>query len=181
MELTVTYILSQVFTIVMYVFIALTYYAKDRKNVLILNSIGSTAQGISYIFLNAWTGFGTCIISLIRNLTFLLDEKINGKRENINKTDIITLVLLCVISIILSVFTYEGFFSLFSVFATMLYTYSACQKKINIYKLLGIPNSILWLIYNIYVMSIFGIILESILLICTIIGYILEVRKNNTQ
>jgi len=31
MELTTTYILSQVFTILMYILLAITYYAKDRK------------------------------------------------------------------------------------------------------------------------------------------------------
>ena len=60
----------------------------------------------------------------------------------------------------------------------MLYTYSVWQKKTSIYKLLGIPVGILWILYNIYVQSIFGIILESLLLICSTTGYILEVKKN---
>ena len=33
MELTINYILSQIFTIIMYGLLALTYYAKDRKKV----------------------------------------------------------------------------------------------------------------------------------------------------
>ena len=37
MELTINYILSQIFTIIMYGLLALTYYAKDRKKVLIIN------------------------------------------------------------------------------------------------------------------------------------------------
>ena len=35
MNLNFTYILSQIFTIIMYVLLAMTYYAKDRKKVLI--------------------------------------------------------------------------------------------------------------------------------------------------
>ena len=178
MELTVNYVLSQVFTILMYALLGLTYYAKDRKKVLILNFISVIANGIAYVFLSAWSGLAMCILALIRNIIFLVDEKKNGKRDKINKFDIIILLVLCFISIISAILTYEGFLSLLSIFATMLYTVSVWQKKTNIYKLLGIPVGILWILYNIYIMSIFGIILESILLICSSTGYILEIKKN---
>ncbi len=179
MEFTVSYILSQVFTVLTYGLLALTYYAKDRKKVLIINFLSLVANGIAYIFLNAWTGLAMCVVALIRNIIFLIDEKKNGKRESINRTDVIILVILYVISIISAILTYDGFLSLLSVFATALYTFSVWQKKTNIYKLLGIPIGILWVSYNIYIMSIFGIILEAILLICSITGYLLEGRKQN--
>lgn len=178
MELTVSYILSQVFTIIMYVLLALTYYAKDRKKVLILNFAGLISIGIAYVFLDAWSGLAMCVIALARNIIFLVDENKNGKRDKINKTDIIILIVLFAISIISAVLTYDGFFSLFSAIATMLYTFSVWQKKTSIYKLLGIPTGIAWVIYNTYLMSIFGIIFESILLICSITGYILEMKAS---
>ena len=179
MNWNITYILSQIFTIITYVLLALTYYAKDRKKVLIISFLSIIANGIAYIFLTAWTGFAMCIVALIRNIIFLVDEKKNGKRDKINKIDIIILIALYIISIISTVFTYDGFLSLLSVFATCLYTFSVWQKKTNIYKLLGIPIGILWILYNIYIMSIFGIILETILLICSITGYLLERKKHN--
>lgn len=179
MDWNLFYILSQIFTVINYALLSLTYYAKDRKKVLILNFASLISNGIAYVFLNAWSGLAMCIVALIRNIIFLLDEKKNGKKETISKKDIVILVILYAISITSAIFTYEGFLSLFSVFATMTYTYSVWQKKVNIYKLLGIPVGILWILYNIYIMSIFGIILESILLICSITGYILEVRKSN--
>ena len=181
MELTITYILSQAFAIASYGMLGLTYYAKDRKKVLVLNFLALIASGVAYVFLKAWTGLAMTAVALIRNIIFLLDEKKNGKRETNNKTDIIILVILYIVSIVSAIFTYDGFFSLFSVFATMLYTYSVWQKKTNIYKLLGIPVETLWILYNIYIMSVFGIILETILLICSITGYILEIRKKDLQ
>lgn len=172
-----TYIVSQVFTIITYALLALTYYAKNRNKVLVISFLSLIANSVAYVLLNAWTGFAMCIVALIRNGIFLIDEKKNGKRETINKTDIAILVILYIISIISTVFTYDGLLSLLSVFATMLYTFSVWQKKTYIYKVLGIPIGILWILYNIYIMSIFGIILESILLICSITGYLLE-RKS---
>ena len=178
MEWNLEYVISQVLTVLMYVFLGMTYYAKDRKKVLILSFLSLIANGLAYVFLSAWSGLAMCVVAFIRNIIFLIDEKKNGKRDEISKFDIWVLIVLYAISIISAVFTYEGFLSLLSVFATMLYTYSVWQKKTSIYKLLGIPVGILWILYNIYVQSIFGIILESLLLICSTTGYILEVKKN---
>ena len=82
---------------------------------------------------------------------------------------------------ICAAFTFEGFLSLFSIFATMVYTYSVWQKNIKVYKFAGILVSVCWITYNLYVKSVFGVILESALLICTIIGCIREVRREKTQ
>lgn len=177
MELTSTYIISQVFTIIMYILLGITFYVKDRKKLLIVHFIATISIAIAYTLLGAWTGLAMSIVVLIRNLFFLLDEKKNGKRETINKTDIIILVALYSISIIFAIFSYEGIFSLLSVAATMLNTYSVWQKDIRIYKLLGVPICILWVFYNIYIMSIFGIILEGVILVCSTTGYLLEKRK----
>lgn len=179
MNWSTTYILSQIFTILTYIFLALTYYSKNRKKLLILSFLSIIANIIAYILLSAWSGVAMCIIALLRNIIFLVDENKNGKRETINQIDIIILIILYIISTISAVFTYEGVFSLLSVFAAMLYTFSVWQKKTKLYKLLGIPVETLWLLYNIYVGSIFGIILEAILLICSIIGYLLEIKKND--
>lgn len=174
---SLTYILSQIFTIINYTLLGLTYYAKDRKKILVISFLSMIANAIAYILLDAWTGVAMCVVALIRNIIFFIDEKKNGKRETINKKDVVILIVLFSSIIISTIFTYDGFLSLLSVIATMIYTYSVWQKKTNIYKLLGIPGGILWILYNIYVKSIFGVILEAILLICSISGYLLERKK----
>lgn len=178
MELTTTYIISQVFTIVMYGLLAITYYVKNRKTVLVISFLSLIANAIAYILLKAYSGLAMCVIALIRNIYFLMDEKKNGKQDEITKKDIFVLAILYIISIVSAVFTYEGFLSLLSVFATMLYTYSVWQKKTSIYKLCGIPVGILWVAYNLYVKSVFGVILEGILLVSSSIGFWLESRDD---
>lgn len=177
MELTMTYILSQVFTILMYALLAITYYAKNRKTVLIISFLSLIANAIAFILLEAYTGLAMCVIALIRNIYFLVDEKKNGKRNEITKKDVVVLIVLYVITVVSTCFTYEGFFSLLSVFATMIYTYSVWQKKTLVYKFCGIPVGILWVLYNLYVKSIFGVILEAILLVASSIGYYLEIKN----
>ncbi len=68
-----------------------------------------------------------------------------------------------------------------SVFATMLYTFSVWQKNTKVYKLLGTPVETIGIVYNIYIFSIFGIILETIVAISTVIGYLRESSNKNEK
>lgn len=65
-----TYILSQISIIIYYTLLATTYYAKNRNKVLVLNFLAIISEGMSYIFLGAWTGLAMCIVALIRNIIF---------------------------------------------------------------------------------------------------------------
>lgn len=181
MELTLTYILSQVFVIINSVLLMTTYQLKSRKSILIVSFMALFANGAVYLLLSAWSGLAMVFVAMIRNIIFMIDEKKNGKSDKITKKDIIILAILYAISIVSAIYTYEGFLSLMSVFATMLYTYSVWQKKTSVYKILGIIIEIIWIIYNIYIFSIFGIIIEIFLLISAIIGLIREykVKKEN--
>lgn len=157
----------------------MTYQSKSRKNILIYNFGALIATGISYIFLSAYSGLAMVVVAIIRNVIFIIDEKKNGKKEKNTTKDYIILAILYIISVISAIFTCNGILSMMSVIATMLYTYSVWQKNTKVYKALGIPIGIMWIIYNIYIFSIFGIILEVILAISSIIGYIREnkIRK----
>lgn len=175
--MTIPYILSQVFIIINYIFLVITYQCKNRKQILILNFGALISTGISYIFLSAYSGLAMTVVAIIRNIIFIVDEKKNGKSDENGIKDYMILAILYIISIISGILTYNGILSMMSVAATMLYTYSVWQKNTKRYKILGIPVGIIWIIYNIYIFSIFGIILETVLAISAIIGYIKENKK----
>lgn len=182
MEITLTYIISQVFIIFNYIFLGITYQLKNRKYILIFNILSLTSVGIGYLLLNAKTGLAMAIVSIIRNIIFMYDEKIHGKSLKINKNDICILLFIYALCIILAILTYSGPLSLLSVAATMLFTYSVWQKNTKTYKWLGIPVCIIWLSYNIYIKSLFGIILELVLMISAVIGIIREnLEKGSTK
>ena len=170
----ITYIISQIFVIISYGLLSITYFSKNRKKVLLINFASIVANAIAFVLLGAWSGFIMSIVAMLRNIIFL--SRKNNK--NIEFIDWIILLIFLVISVVSAVYTYEGIFSLFSIFGTMIYTYSVWQKSTVIYKVLGIPTSVCWIIYNIYVDSIFGIVLETLLLVSEIIG-IKKVRKTD--
>ena len=163
-NLNFTYVLSQIFTILMYILMGWTYLIKTKRKIVIVSMFSLIANFIAYILLGAWTGLAMCIVAMLRNLYILWDY--------------VFLVLVYLGIILATIPTYEGFFSLLSVFATSIYTYSIWQKSTKIYKFCGIPVGILWIAYNAYVRSIFGVILEGILLIVSVFGYIRELKGN---
>lgn len=181
MEITIKYIISQIFTIIGYGLTTSTYHMKKRKAVLMLNFWSKFSFAIAYILLGAWSALAMIGVALIRNTVFMIDENKNGKRASINILDVIMLIIVYVITIISGIYTSEGFFSLLPIFATLIYTYSIFQKNIKIYRLLGIPTELCCVCYNFYIKSIFAIILGFIPLISSIIGYIKEVKKEKIK
>ena len=146
---------------------------------LIISFLGLVCCSTSYALLGAWAGFAMTFISMLRNMIFLIDEQKNGKSNIITKKDILILFVLCFTSILFSIITYNGFFSLFSLTATILYTVSVWQKDIIIYKALGIPVFIFDMIYNISVGSYVGALLEFILVFNSIFGFVSEIKNKN--
>ena len=174
------YILSQVFIIIQYILLAITYQSKQRKKIVIFNLASLISAGISYMLLSAYSGFAMIIVAIIRNIIFIIDEKKNGKSNRNGTKDYIILAFLLIISLISAICTYNGPLSMLSVIASSLYTYSVWQKNTKVYKVLGIPISTLWILYYIYIFSIFGIILETALLISSIIGFKKEKQEKYT-
>lgn len=165
------YILSQVFVVISYIFIGLTYFAKNRRVLLFYSITSLVMSAISYVCLSAWSGFAMVIVAFIRNIIFLIQNK-KDSSEKITFVDWIILGVLVLISGISAVITYDGFLSLFSVFATLAYTVSVWQKSKKIYNIMGVFISILWIVYFIFINSIFGIICEGILLISEIVSVV---------
>ena len=172
-----TYIASQAFVVLMYVSLCSTYFLKSRSKILIINILGHLFQMVSFVLLSGLTGVAMNIVYMIRDLyLYIAHKKENDEDRRIK--DAIFLTFLFVIIIVSSIYTYNGFYSLFSVFATVFSTIAIWQKNTRIYKLLGIPASVCWLSYHVYLQSILSIILESILLISILIGYIVDIRRH---
>lgn len=176
---TKSYIISQILVVIMYVFLGISYFSKERNKILISNIFAHIFQTISPLFLNGYTGAMMGFIMVVRDGILYVDNKLN-KNEN-RKKDIFILCILLIMIIIGTIFTYDGVLSLLSVFATLVLLFGIWQKDSNKYKIYGFIGSILWLLYYIYLKSIFAIVLESLLCICTVIAYLKEYKKKTIK
>ena len=163
---TVSYIFSQIFAIINYATLIISYQIKDNKKILIYSTIGCSFSAVSFYLLKAYTGCTMASLAVLRNILFMLDNKY-GRGKNIY-----TLLFIILSLIVRTVFTYDGLLSLLPVIATLLYTISVWVDDNALYKKLGIPTEICWLSYHIYLFSIAGIIFESLIFISVIVGLI---------
>lgn len=170
MQITTQYIISQIITIFSYSCLAATYCIKKRKTILALSFSANFLNACAYFLLGAYTSSLMCGVSILRDIVFIIDAKINGKSDKITKKDIFILVGVYAVSLASIAVTFKGFGSLMYALAAMLYTYSIWQKNNKIYRYLGIPCGILVLLDCIFIKSIFGFILQSVVVTCTIIG-----------
>lgn len=181
--MSIVYIWSQVFTVIEYALLGWSYFAKNRKLVVILDIFSMISGIIALILLDAGLGIALSIIILLANFYYLWDENVRKKRD-LKKyflRDYIAITVILVSIGIVTIFTNDGPFSLLSTIATTLYEISIWQKSTKTYKLLGIPVAFCWATYNIFIGSIFGILCETGIFIASIWGYIKETRASKRR
>lgn len=171
-ELTTQYIASQIVTIFVYVFLSATYCIKNRKLIIACSFISNFLNAIAFVLLNSYTSAIMCCISIFRDILFMIDEKINGKSNVITKKDYVLLGIVYGLSLISIVLTFKGWMSLLYAAGSMLYTYSIWQKDNNVYRFLGIVVTLLVICDSINIKSVFGVLLQCVVLATSTAGYI---------
>jgi len=66
--------------------------------------------------------------------------------------------------VLITVFTFESWYDIFPVLATVIFSVGLWQKNTKMFRILGAISSLSWIIFMLLVGSAFGLILESILL-----------------
>lgn len=171
MEITATYIASQIVIIFVYLFLSLTYCVKSRRLILTFSFISNFLNIIAFLLLGAYTSSAMCAISILRDIIFIIDEKINGKSNKIAKKDVAILVVVYAICGVAIACTYKGPLTLLYATASMLYTFSIWQKNNKLYRFLGIPVTLIVIVDSIILKSVFGAILQGVVLITSIAGF----------
>lgn len=166
MELTFTYVASQVLIVIYYLVYSFTFSMKNKSKILFTSIIATLISAISYFLLNAYTGIAMCFVAIIRNIWF------SKSKTKFSLMAILLIIVIC------SIFTYQNMFSPLNSLATMIYTYSLWQDSTKTYKLLGISVNFIIIIYDISIKSIMGVIFMVIAFISSIIGYY---KEKNTE
>ena len=167
MDWSFNYILSQILIIICAILLAFSYKTKKRSTILIIVIAACVAKALSYLCLQAWSGMAIMGIAIVRNILFITDK--NSKNNTISGRETAYFILIVVASLICSYFTYEGPLSLLAAVALILYTFSIYQKSERVYKWFELPVGLAWIVYNIFIKSILGVVLEVVILVFAMI------------
>ena len=150
------YVLSQILVLISSAFIGISYFAKTKKNIMLLCVIYCIFYSSHYLLLKAYTGMLMSLISAIRNIWFYKNAK-----KNINNNNK-TLLLFVTLAICMGIYSYQDWFSIISITANVLSTYSIWQDDVKKYRLIAIPVSLCFIIYAIHINSILSLIMEIV-------------------
>ena len=165
-----TYIVSQVFGIGAFIVSLIAYHRKSKKTILGSMVCSNILNLIHYLLLGAYSGCITKVLAIFRDFFIILKEKYS------KLSSILFLFMFIALYITASVLTYKGILSILPLLAALIYIIFIWNGSENRIKKVAFFCYFLWLIYNIFVLSIAGIISNIISIISTFIA-IINARK----
>lgn len=159
--------MGQILGFIYALFLILSNFGKSTKQILFLQTISFFFKTLHYYLLGGISGFLTSLISMIRNIIFY---KIKESK--------IWIVFFIIIYIIIGIITLKSIYALLPVFATIIYTLIINYNNPKYLRYGIFITSLTWLIYNIYIISYSGIIIQIIMLISNIIAIIKLDKKH---
>lgn len=162
-----TYIIIQVIGFIGTAFYFLSYQCKSNKNLFRVQFVSYMLYTIHLFLLGAVTGALSYILNLVRSLFLGSSNKKLHSRG--------ACVIICLLQVVVAVFTWSGWISLLPIVANIVTTiggYTHSAKKVRLAGML--VNSPLWIIYDIMIGSWAGIadeVASEISMILSIVRY----------
>ncbi len=138
-------------------FLILSNFGKTTKQILLLQTISFFFKTFHYYLLGGISGFLTSLISMVRNIIFY----------KIKENKLLT-ILFIIIYIVIAITTFKNIYTLLPALATITYTFIINKNNSKYLRYGMLLTSLTWLIYNIYIISYSGVIIQVIMLISTI-------------
>lgn len=168
--MTWNFYFAQLTSLFAWFFLIISYWKNKDNKILYLQLISCVFFVLNYLFLGAYTGLFVVFFEIIRDYLYV-------KLEDDKKTFLWTLPIYALIGI----FSYDGFWSLFSILASLNDGYALIYKGKKVV-FWGIVTYILWVIYDIRYFSLPNVIAESVLIISNVIILLLKkVPKYNIK
>ena len=160
------YIVAQIIGFIAFTVSLIAYHRKEKKNILSNMLLSNILNLIHYLLLGAFSGCITKLLAIVRDYFIIFKEK-HSKFSNK-----VYLMLFILLYIIAAVFTYNGILSILPLIAAIIYIIFIWNGNEVIIKKTAFFCNFLWLIYNVFVLSIAGIISNIISLLSTLIAII---------
>ena len=138
-----------------YLFIAFSFFTKNKNKILIYNLLNTILFIAAYIFLEAKAGIIINSIGILRCVWFYLDFRFAKKK------DYFSLIISTALIVVFTAVFWTSWIDIFPIIAGVLFTYSIWQNNVAFYRWSMVICSICWICYNSFLLSITSIALES--------------------
>lgn len=163
--------IGQIIGFVAMAIIVASYQQKSHKNILTFQMVSGLLFTVHYIMLGAYTGAVMNLLGAVRSLVY----SNRGKKWS---SSILWPICFSIAFLISGILTWDNVFSVFPLIAMLMSSVVLWIEQPKINRILSLPTSSCWLIYNIKTLSYPGIITEIFVLSSIIIGIIrLDIKK----
>ena len=159
-------ILGQIISVIGMVLTILSFQMKTRKQILVMQTVGSSFFLLSYLMLGSWTGVCLNGVFLVRNIVFYFGKDKAWARSKL------WLPVLLVAAVAAGAVGYHSWLDILPIIGSIFGTFALYMTDENMLRLLKLGDSPCWLIYNCTVPSTGGIICEVFNIISIIVGLI---------
>ncbi|MBE6755005.1 MAG: YgjV family protein [Ruminococcaceae bacterium] len=165
--------IGQIIGFVAMAIIVASYQQKSHKNILTFQMISGLMFTVHYLLLGAYTGAVMNLLGAFRSLVY-------SNRDKKWSSSIAWPIVFSIAFLISGIMTWDNVFSVFPLIAMLMSSVVLWIEQPKINRMLSLPTSGCWLIYNIKTLSYPGIITEIFVLSSIVIGIIrLDIKKKN--
>lgn len=169
------YFLTQIIGAIAYVVLAISYFEKRKKGILIVHIIALTAFSIYYYLLDGLTGAICNVIELVALIAIYLFDKYELKNKKL-----LTIGMIPIIIIIASI-TFKDIFSIFPIVACSVTILSFLAKEEITIRGMGIVSTVCWLVYAVALKSLISMLFETVTLISVTVAFARYFLKTRQQ
>ncbi len=173
--MNIIYLISQIIGFTAFVISLIAYHRDKKEKIFKTMVLANLLDILHYFLLGAYSGCLTKLIALVRNRIIIVKEK--SKKLN-SKT---VLIILLIIYLISAIITYENIYSVVPILSAIIYLYFAWNADTLKVKKVAFYCYFLWLLYNICVLSISGVISNCVSIISTFIAIYKHKSNSNRE
>ena len=163
--MNINFIIIQLIGLIAGIFLILSYFRKDTNKVLSFHIISNSLDFIHYLLLGAYSGAFIYLLEGTRDFLYYKTDK-----------DKYIFIISAIIYLLISFFSVRTWYDYLPIAASLIDGYSLTLEKK--YVTLGACISYtIWVIYNIYVLSWAGLLIDGIIAISNIVLLIPILQK----
>lgn len=173
----VFYLVSQVFALAALILNLFAVQRRKRIQLLKMDSVAAFCSVLHFLFLGAWTGAASKVVSLTRDIIATHETRKRKKSK-------ILPIFFVILYIIIGLITFKTPLSILPMAAPIIYTMAIYLGDISKIRISAVFSTVLWLLYNIFVFSIVGMASDAIFIIndlCAIYRYRKKRRKRKKE
>jgi len=148
----ITIIIAQALGFISFIISLIAFHKRKKEKILRSMILSNIFDLIHYLLLEAYSGCITKLLAIFRNVFVIFKDKYKALSSNM------FLYIFILLYIISGIWTFENIWSIFPIISALIYAIAIWKGNELTLKKAACAGYFLWLVYNILVLSVSGII-----------------------